>query len=154
VRSKCHHKKQIKVVRSSTKYSYAQPMSFKKPRPAEMPEPLAPEKAQLESRMLRVKLAELVGREPTTEDYDKALQAVEEVKQLAEGEPQFDKLLYELLRIGNKYFNDAADGLLWIFTLGARPNELDKVNREDSLEMFRDAAARLEDLKRKAEIEP
>lgn len=103
--------------------------------------------------MLRAKLGELFDREPTAEDYDKALKAVEEIKQLAEEEPQFDKLLYELLRIGNKYFNDAADGLLWILTFGARPNELDKINREDSLQMFHDAATRLEHLKRKAEIE-
>lgn len=127
-------------------------MPFEEPKSAEGVERETHEEAHFEANMLRTKLRELIDREPTAEDYDKALQAVEETKRFAEEEPEFDKILYRLLRIGNKYFNDAADGLLWLVTLGNRPNHLDQISREDSLKMFDDAAARLEELRAKAGV--
>ena len=73
------------------------------------------------------------------------------MKQLAEEEPDFAKVLHETARIGNKYFEDATDGLLWILTLGKRPNQQDVLDRERSLRMFEDAAEQLKALKEQAE---
>jgi hypothetical protein len=117
----------------------------------EKPEMLGEDEAHAEANMLRVKLKEIVHREPTSEDYDKALQAVEEMKRLAEEEPAFAKVLHEAARIGNRYFQDAAEGLLWALTLGKRPDERDLLNREEFLNMFEDAASQLEVLKKDAE---
>lgn len=128
-------------------------MSFEKREAVEKPEPLDEDEAHLEANMLRVRLREIVGHEPTADDYEKAFRAVEEVKRLAEEEPHFDKILFKVARIGNKYFNDTADGLLWILSLGRRPNEQDKDVRAHSLRMFEDASVQLETLRRKAESE-
>ena len=128
-------------------------MSFESPRSAGYPEPLPDDVAHVEANMVRTKLRELVDHEPTARDYDRALLAIEEMRQLAEEEPQFDKILNKLFRIGNKYFNEAADSLLWLATLGARPDESDRSFREHTLQMFHDAAGRLDELKKKAETE-
>jgi hypothetical protein len=39
------------------------------------------EEAQGEANMMRVQFAEALGHEPTAEDYDNALKAVEEIKE-------------------------------------------------------------------------
>jgi hypothetical protein len=104
-----------------------------------------------EAKMLKVKLAEIVNREPIAEDYEKALQAVEDIKRYASEEPTFDKIVFRVFQIGNKYFNNSADGLLWLLTLGARPDEGDKASADWQLHRFDDASARLQQLKEQAE---
>ena len=107
-----------------------------------------------EANMLRVKLKEMVHHEPTAEDYAKALQAVEEMRQLAEEEPAFEKIVYRVSRIGHEFFQNAADGALLYLTFGIRPNEKDATARQEMLDnSFVDAARRLEQLKAKAEAE-
>lgn len=128
-------------------------MSFENRGAAKGSERLEEPEAQLEANMVKMKLAQMIRHEPTAADYDRALQAVEEIKRLAEEEPQFDKIALRIAQIGNKYFNDVADGLLWIFTLGRLPDERTRQGREMSLHAFDDAQARLEQLRRQAELE-
>src|ERR1039458_916462 len=42
------------------------------------------------------------GREPTAEEYDKALEAIEELKSLVESEPTSDKILRVMKTIAEK----------------------------------------------------
>jgi hypothetical protein len=112
---------------------------------------LGPEEAQMEANMVRVRLKEAIGHEPTGEDYDNALRAVEEIKELAANESEFDKNFFHVLQIGNKYFQGAADVLLKVITLGKRPNESDVENVEYHRHMFDDAETNLRQLKEKAE---
>lgn len=103
------------------------------------------EEAQVEANMLRVKLKEVVGHEPTAEDYDKALAAVEEMKEAAAKEPEFDKHFFQVLQIGSKYFDKGIDALVKVITLGKLPIEGDRRN------MFEDAELRLKQLREQAE---
>lgn len=110
------------------------------------------EEGQEEAALLRAWLKESTGHEPTAQDYDHALHAVEEIKQLAEIEPAFDKVLFRIAQIGNKYFQGATDVLFRVIMLGKRPNESDRVNSEHHYHMFDDAVADLRHLKERAEI--
>lgn len=110
------------------------------------------EEAQLEANMMRVKLKEMLKHEPTAEDYDQALRAVEEMKELAANEPEFDKIFLKLMQIGNKYFQKVPEGLVWLLRLGNYPkDQIDVEVREFHLHMFDDAVAKLNHLKEKAE---
>ncbi|MGC1684863.1 MAG: hypothetical protein WA734_04535 [Candidatus Acidiferrales bacterium] len=111
------------------------------------PQLLNEAEAREDGDMLRAKLKEMVGHEPTAEDYDRALQAVEEMKKLAEEEPQFDRIFFKMMRIGNKYFQGMADGLLSLLSMDKRPNESDLENRNWHLHMFEDATSRLQELR-------
>ena len=117
---------------------------------SEQPMRLEESAAHDEARMLKTKLQEIVNHEPTAEDYEKARQAVEEIKELASEEPAFDRIVFRAFQIGNKYFNNAADGLLWMMTIGARPDESDKANDSFYLHRFDDASSRLRQLKEQA----
>jgi len=100
--------------------------------------------------MIRVKLEEAVGHEPTASDYDRALKAVEEIKKLAEEEPQFDKVFLKMFQIGNKYFQNIVDVPLWILTLGKKPDSTDRADNWHR-HMFDDAEKALHDLKEEAD---
>ena len=98
--------------------------------------------------MVRLKVQEIVGHEPTAEDYTHALQAVEEMRELAANEPDFDKIVGKMFQIGNKYFQQGVGGFVRILSLGRRP---DPQVSDWHLHMFDDAQARLEQLKKEAE---
>lgn len=107
--------------------------------------------AHNEANLLKAKLAEMLKREPNSEDYQKAFDAVEEMRRVASEEPNFDKIVFKIFQIGNRYFNNAADGLLWVLTLGERPDQSDEANREWHLRRFDDASSRLRELGAEAE---
>jgi hypothetical protein len=90
--------------------------------PVENPRPVSEEEAHDEANMLRTKIGVSPksgkveepdmrqDREPTAEDYDRALAAVDELKRIAEEEPNGLKLLEKA--------NSAVDSLLKIPTFG------------------------------------
>ena len=110
------------------------------------------EEAQTEANMIRVKMKEMVDHEPTAEDYDNALMAVEEMKELAASESNSEKVFFKLMQIGNKYFQKVPDGLVWLLRLGNYPRDQRDVEvREFHLHMFDDAEASLKKLKEEAD---
>jgi hypothetical protein len=110
------------------------------------------EEAQGEANMMRVQFAEALGHEPTAEDYDNALKAVEEIKEEAANESDVDKALFGATRIIDKYFiNASATALIKVFTAGKYPwNEQQRKNDEDRAHNFDDAAEKLRQLKKEA----
>jgi hypothetical protein len=107
------------------------------------------EEAQEEAGMMKVRLAEIVGHEPTSEDYDKALEVVEEMKAAAENETDFDKALIAVNRVGIKYY---AGPIVDIFV---RAVTLGKFNvthwAQGRGDIFDSAEKKLEKLKQAAE---
>lgn len=113
--------------------------------------PLGETEAYDEASLLRAKLREIVNRDPTVEDYDNALQAVDELKRLAESEPEFDKMFLRIMQIGNRYLHVGIDGLLSLVAPGTKRNSA-KLSTEDwHVHMFDDASSRLKDLRDEAE---
>lgn len=136
-------------------------MKFEKP----PQQPLNEEKAHEEANMMRVKLGidprfgwkmengRHEGR-PTAEDYDKALEVVEEMKSIAEKEPLTKKVLLELARLATKSafgvykgFASIASGP-WAGDTAVR--EIDRTE-EGVLNEFDDAASELRKLRAEAE---
>lgn len=108
---------------------------------------LSPEAAQEEANMMRVKLKEIIGHEPTVADYDKALQAIEEMKEAAANETDGQRAFLKAVEAGNKYFQKGVEALYKTITLG-----MDKRQHGDEhLHMFDSAHTRLELLKAEAE---
>ena len=99
--------------------------------------------AQMEANMMRVKMKEIVDHEPTSEDYDKALQTVEEMKEAAANESDADKAFFKMMQIGNKYFTK--------LILGEGTTPKDKEWTKHLMHMFDDAEASLNQLKKEAE---
>ena len=120
---------------------------------AEMGESRLPlEEARLEANMIRVKLKEILKREPTAEDYGNAYLAVEEMKDLAIKEPLSELMFFKLVQIGNKYFHGAAEGLVRLLTLGSRqPDGKWSELNESYLHRFDDAMAKFQYLVNRAE---
>ena len=90
-----------------------------------------------------------IGEEPSPEDYDHALEAVEEMKRLSEEEPKGEKLMNELKRIASKT-KITGIVLINLFAIagGSGSFELSHQRRMQELE---DASQRLKDLKKEAE---
>jgi hypothetical protein len=80
------------------------------------------EDAQMEANMMRVKLKEVVGHEPTKEDYDKALQMVEELKKSAANESDAERAFIKMVQVGDRFFGEAAEILIRAITFGAKPD--------------------------------
>jgi hypothetical protein len=113
--------------------------------------PMDRDEAQLEADMLRIKVQEMVGHEPTAEDYDRALQAIEEMREKAANEPEFSA--QEMLRIGSKYFEKGLDTFGKIISFG-RLNDPELHERRMHMYDFDSARAALEHLKEKVERLP
>lgn len=110
------------------------------------------EEAQQEANMMRVKIAEMIGHEPTAEDYENALTAVEEMKDAAENETETDneKRAIKVLQVGAKYWSKGIDLLYKTITLGLGKQKIEE-DDDAYLHMFDTAKQRLELLKKKAE---
>lgn len=104
--------------------------------------------AQEEANMLQVKLRKWASRELTAKDYDQALEAVEEMKRLAEAEPASLALLNSLVRIAEK----AGFGLMMALGSIGNPHGALAANqwKEEAIKKFEDAKFRLKELKKDA----
>lgn len=116
------------------------------------------EEAQADANLMRAKLTELYGREPTSEDYSKTSQWIEELKKLAEDEPTFKKVFLKILQINSKYLGPEGLGmnkLIEIITMGKfnpyKEDEKTFPGMKRPWDDFDNAAERLRKLKEKAE---
>ena len=106
--------------------------------------PLNNENAQEEANMMRV-LVEDLGHEPTSEDYDNALAAIENLREFAD---ENESAFLDMLAIGNKYFQGGISTILKLITFN-KFKESPKT-REFHMHMFDSSKHRLERLKEKA----
>jgi len=113
-------------------------------------EQLPEDEAHLEANMLRVKMREMIDHEPTAEDYEQALKAVEELKEYAANESNGDKIFLKMMQVGNKYFLKGVDFLANTLTLGLLKDRIKK-DTEYRLHMFDNDEQELAELKRQAE---
>jgi len=100
------------------------------------------------------------SRKTTPEDYDRALEAVEELRQLAEREPDVLKALFKIARVANKSIEGVSYVLSILFVdipkniidgqAGAIPKEK-AINHEEMMHRFEDVAFKLNELKKQAE---
>ena len=141
-------------------------MSFEKFTPEE--NKLSPEDAQQEANMVRAKMGASPetgkiprnwieaedpkwGKEPTAEDYEDALGAVEEMKRLAKEEPSTEKVLKLIGRIAER----TRDGTMVLLrALSPMPNGIDSQRflekHESIMDQLEDASNKLNELKNKA----
>ncbi len=112
---------------------------------------LSPEEASLEANMMRIKLKEVLDREPTSEDYDNALKMVEEMKVAALIEKRTDgeAAFLKLVQIGDKYFNKGVEKLVRLFSLGFVKSDPKFIQERE--EFWDDAETKLNRLKQQAE---
>jgi len=125
-------------------------------------QPLNNAEAQEEANMMRAKLEANpertgqvmeTGEKITAEDYDKALEVVEEMKRMAEEEPASKKVMYEMARLATKSKYGIRIGLTYLSTL---PDAFWataglKDERKEALGKLDDAASELRKLKAEAE---
>ena len=100
------------------------------------------------------------SRKATAEDYDRALKTVEELRQLAEEEPDVLKALFKIARIANRSIEGVSYVLSVLFVdiprniingqAGAIPKEK-AISHEEMMHRFEDAAFKLNELKKHAE---
>ncbi|MDO8574567.1 MAG: hypothetical protein Q7R86_02980 [bacterium] len=91
--------------------------------------------------------------EPTAEDYDKALEAIQELKEAAEKEPGVMKVLYQLGRIVNKsklataVVMDSIGGAVGA-AIGGGSRLQQSIDEFSNTRLFEDAVARLKKMKK------
>ncbi len=124
-------------------------MSERMPMPSEE-EKMGLEEAQGEANMMRAKLKEAVGHEPTAADYDEALRLVEEITEAAAKEPTSEKVQNEIMRRLYNVSGSISGALISMLSLGSRPNEKDQAWDAERMEIWNDAALELKKLKEKA----
>ena len=134
-------------------------MNERFPQVNEQDERLDATEAQEEANMMRVKLnlspetgtklEDGFGKKPTKKDYERAFQAVEEMKRLVEEEPATEIILNKVLRIAENARINAEALLYLIATRGtAHSNE----ERHDRIMAgLEDEASRLKKLQEEAE---
>jgi hypothetical protein len=126
-------------------------------------EPLSKNDAKDEANMMESKLGvmpdfygymrESKRGKPTAEDYDKALEVVEEIKKMAEEEPLTKKILTEIARLAVK----SSLGVAEVFAAMAGisgvsgPAEIIYQKKIKVLESLEDASTKLKGLKAEAE---
>jgi hypothetical protein len=101
--------------------------------------------------MMRAKLKEAVGHEPTAADYDEALRLVEEITEGAAKEPTSEKVQNEIMRRLYNVSGSISGALISMLSLGSRPNEKDQAWDVERMEIWNDAALELKKLKEKAQ---
>jgi len=113
---------------------------------------LSPEEAREEANIVRIKLKEILSenlkREPTAEDYGKALAMVEDLKAeaLMEGTDKHEKLLRRN-QVLEKYGNIGTEAIIrWLF-LGLIEK---KINMGGAVDATNDAISQLERLRAEA----
>lgn len=138
-------------------------MNFEEPK-MEIKKPLSKNEAHDEANMMNVKLAEepdwynkvkrVNGEQkwsPKAEDYDRALEVVEEVKKMVEEEPLTEKVLTNIARLAVK----SSFGVAEVFAAMAGisgvsgPAEMIYQKKIKILENLDDASKKLSDLKAK-----
>ena len=132
-------------------------------------EQLGPEEAQEEANMMRAKAGvrpetgkthrsdkyDPKGRETLPEDYDKALEVVEEMKQLAANEPSAEKVVLQLGRVVEKTryivvgLLKLPAGILEAVSGGLVEESFD-IKHEDLMKRLESASKQLRDLKKEA----
>ncbi len=122
------------------------------------------DEAHEEANMMNVKLGvdtyfggmrEKNGRKPTAEDYDKALEVVEQMKKMAEEEPLTEKVFSKISRLAVK----VGFGIAEVFVVMAAPGAAMvtgtatklEYKKEDVLKKLEDASTKLRELKAEAE---
>jgi len=92
-----------------------------------------------------------IDRKPTQEDYDKAFQVIEQLKEAAASETDFQKIAYKLLRGANRAVQDLllAGGV--IGSLGYNARDFFKWRKEALATRFQDAEKKLRDLMKSGE---
>ena len=119
---------------------------------------LSLEKAQESANMMKTKLemdedgminSEKEYREPTAEDYEAALQAVEEMEQLAEHEPAAEKMVMLMGRVAERT-RDGAMVLLRTFAMPWGGSAKAEATHASIMERLTDASKKLKDLKDEA----
>lgn len=113
-------------------------------------EPLENTDAQEKANMMRTILAKELKHEPTAEDYNNALQAVEELEKRAKLEPNWEKNFFNLVRSSTRAVEFTADTLLRIITLNKFPFPEDR-GESPNIQTLSDAAYQLKKLKEEAQ---
>jgi hypothetical protein len=113
--------------------------------------PLGETEAHDEANLLRAKLREIVNRDPTPEDYDNALRAVNELKRLAENEPEFERIFLRMIQVANKYLHIGIDRLMSLLAPEIEEDPANISTKDWHTHMFDDASSRLKNLKDEAE---
>jgi hypothetical protein len=115
--------------------------------------PLGEDVAQEEANMMKAKLeGDELGRKLTAEDYDKALEVVEEIKRMAEEEPTTEKILFKFARLTAKSAYGVQKILTYLSTLPDSFIATGGIKREEkeTLKKFEDAASELRKLRDEA----
>jgi hypothetical protein len=128
----------------------------------EIEKPLSKDEAHDEANMMNVKLKvdprfgdirEKHGEKPTAEDYDKALEIVEQMKKMAEEEPLTEKVFSGMSRLAVKAGFGTAEVFGAMAGIGGAsgPAEMIDQKKIKVLENLEDASTKLKKLKAEAE---